>query len=113
MPQPVLAPAGYVPVEALSFADAAAQSVNVTRDTPLPVDDRPFGGFTAIVPGTDQTPQRALFVNTTAAGVVRAKLANDTTVDWPVEVGVSVLPLAAKTVVVAGTTATATYGNLS
>lgn len=70
---------------------------------------RAVQGVEPITPGTDGTPRRGLLIVCTSPGDVRIKLADDSLLTIPVGVGLTILPLAVKTVVAAATTATATY----
>lgn len=110
---PIVAPAGYVPELALAFADTGGLAQQVSGATPLPVDDRAYASATAIVPGVDQPPRRAIAIMAGGAGTVVIKLADDSLLALPVDAGLSILPFAVKTVVVAGTTATASFASLS
>lgn len=113
MPQPlILAPAGFIPEHALVFADPQGLALPVTDATPLPVNDRAYASAVAITPGTDGPPRRALAIVASASGTVVVRFADDTTLALPVDTGLSILPFAVKSVVVAGTTATASYASL-
>jgi hypothetical protein len=90
------------------------KAVPVSADDPLPTAARGYRSATAIVVGTNQTPGRAVHVIATVAGLVKVRLADDTEVLFPVIEGVTILPVEAKTIVAAGTTATVTgYLNLA
>ena len=72
-----------------------------------------FLGEVALTPGTaDSTARRSLKVTCTVAGNVAVIYADGSSGVWPVTIGVQTLPIAITTVVIAGTTATATYANL-
>lgn len=107
----VEAPAGFVPEVAIAYVTGTGPVV-VGADAPLPVTERSFRGAVPIVVGTDQSPQRGIAIVATTAGTVQVKLADDSVLALPVATGLSILPLAAKGVVAAGTTAVATYSNL-
>jgi hypothetical protein len=111
MTNPISAPAGFVPQMAVSFS-AAGNALPVDADNPLPTGERAFQGMVAIVPGTDQAPARGVAITCTVAGNAVFKLADGSQLTVPVDTGLAILPLAVRTVVVAGTTATATYANL-
>lgn len=72
----------------------------------------PYEGAVAIVADTDQDPQHAIAISATVAGAVKMKLADNSTLTVIVPIGVTILPLAVKTVVSTGTTATVTCANL-
>lgn len=101
----------------LSLAKLVAdvwKSVPVSADDPVPTAARGYRSATAIVVGTNQTPGRAVHVIATVAGLVKVRLADNTEVLFPVIEGVTILPVEAKTIVAAGTTATVTgYLNLA
>jgi len=78
----------------------------------LHTDERPIQGMLVITPDSNQTTGRQIAINCTAAGNVQLKLADDTLLTIPVDIGLLILPFAVKTVVSAQTTATATYANL-
>lgn len=107
----VRAPAGFVPAVAIAFRDAAG-AVSVDSGHPLPTSDRPFEGAIAIEAGVDQAPGRAISIIATVAGTVQLRLADDSSILLPVSTGLSILPFAVRTIVPAGTTATATFFNL-
>lgn len=107
----IAAPAGFVPEVAMTFAGPAG-AVCVGPDDPLPMREASFGGAVAIAPGTDQPPLRAVAIACTVAGTVTLKLADGSMLAVPVQTGFSILPFAVRTVVAAGTTATASYANL-
>ena len=101
----------------LSLAKLVAdvwKSVPVSADDPVPTAARGYRSATAIVVGTNQTPGRAVHVIATVAGLVKVRLADNSEVLFPVIEGVTILPVEAKTIVAAGTTATVTgYLNLA
>jgi hypothetical protein len=76
------------------------------------------GPMTAAAPVTASdsvpvTPGLQLLINCTAAGNVKLGFANGSSVTIPVPIGLTSLPWAVNQVFVTGTTATATYTNLS
>lgn len=111
MSVPVLAPACYVPAMAVSFTTNGS-ATSVDADHPLPVSERAYRGAVEIVPGTEDTPGRGVAITCTTMGTVAFLLADGSTLSVPIDTGFTVLPLAARTVNPAGTTAIATYANL-
>jgi hypothetical protein len=111
MPDPIATPGGYVTPSAIAYA-ASAHAMLVDLDHPLPVGERPFQGAAPITPGVDEAPGRAIAIQCAVPGAVSLKLANDSQFTLPVETGLSIFPLAVKTVVASGTTAVASYANL-
>lgn len=73
--------------------------------------DIPIKSFYAITPGTSAPLGQVFVVNCTVAGNVVVRMSGGMNHTIPVAVGYSVFPYEVETVVVAGTTATATYEN--
>ena len=113
-PTPVAAPANYVTPNTLALGDLGESAIAVSAANPVPVAVRPFGGTVALTVGAaDQAPGRGVRIACTIAGNVAVKLAHDSIETVPVGEGLSILPYAAKGIVAAGTTATATYAILA
>lgn len=74
-------------------------------------DNLPIRSVNVITPGTEAPAGRLFIVNCTVAGNVTVTLLGDTNHTIPVAVGYSVFPYSVTNVVVADTTATATYAN--
>lgn len=72
-----------------------------------------YGGSSALTVGTAAAPGRALAVVATVAGNVSATLSGGSTLVFPVPVGLTIIPLSVSEINSSGTTATATYANLS
>ena len=109
-------PLAYARAVVLSLAQIVGDktsAIAVDANHPIPTASRGYRTSTAVVVGTNGTPGRAVHVTCTVAGDVKLRLTDDSEIVLTVEVGGSVLPFEAKTVVVAGTTATATYRNLA
>lgn len=69
---------------------------------------RPYSEAVTITPGSPVAASRGVFIACTAAGTVRLKMANSTTIDVPVNVGPNMLDFwSIRDVVAGGTTATA------
>lgn len=110
---PINTPAGYITQVGVAYASPdGSAALAVGLDSPLPIAERPLGSATPIVPGADQAPRRAVAIACTAPGTAVLKLADDSLFAVPLASGLSILPLAVKTVVTAGTTATASFTNL-
>ena len=78
----------------------------------MKIQEDGYRGVLSITVDADGVPQRGLRIVCTVAGNVALKFADDTTDIMPIEVGLTVLPYAVKTVLATGTTATATYKHL-
>lgn len=113
-PAPIVAsPATYVTQHALVLGAPGAPAEPVGPDHPLPVHEQPFATSATLTPGgADSPPRRAVQVACSASGDVALKLADGGTLIVPVEAGLSILPFAVRGVVVAGTTAVASYASL-
>ena len=137
---PIQSPAAFVPARAAAFADIDGSAISVSASAPLPValaaggsslavsnfpanqvvsgsvadpNSAAFFGEVVLTAGTaDTAPRRALKINCTVAGNVAVLYADGSSGVWPVTIGVQTLPIAITTIVIAGTTATATYANL-
>jgi hypothetical protein len=109
--QPISAPAGFVPEQAISYSNAGA-AVLVDPDNPLPTQEPSFRAARAMTPGVDAAPGRAVAIVAGSGGDVALKLADDSTITVPVPAGLTLLPFAAKAVLAVGTTAVATYTSL-
>ena len=110
----VATPTTYITKQALAMGDAGDPPVAVSAINPLPVSDKAFGSVLALMPGaSDAIPRRAIRIACTAPGTIAMKLADDSVETVPVEVGLSILPYAIKAIVVAGTTATASFASLA
>jgi hypothetical protein len=107
---------GFARLVVLTIAKLVGEvwkSVPVSADDPVPTAARGYKTATAIVVGTNQTPGRAVHVTCSVAGDIKLRLTDDSEVVLTVGTGVTILPFEAKTVIAAGTTATATYLNLA
>jgi hypothetical protein len=108
---PIAAPAGFVPQAAVTFSTGGT-ATPVDADNPMPTSERGFQGASPIVPGTVQTPGRAVALVCSVAGTAAFELADGSAFSVPVERGLTILPFAVRTILVAGTTASAIYANL-
>jgi hypothetical protein len=72
-----------------------------------------FTGAVAMTVGTTYQAGRSLFINCTVAGNVSVTFFDGSALVVPVNVGVTILPFAVTRVNSSGTTATATYANLT
>ena len=111
---PVVAiPSSIVTPQVAAYGAVGAPPTAVDPDHPLPVSDQPYHGAQPIAIDTDLPPGRAILIDCAVAGRVSLKLADDSELSLPAGAGLSILPLAVKTVLAAGTTATASYASLS
>lgn len=83
--------------------------------SPWQVEEPSITGTVAITPSDSVTVSaaRQFLVNCTVAGNVKVAFSNSSTLTIPVATGMTILPWAIIQVFVTGTTATATYANLS
>lgn len=72
-----------------------------------------FTGAVAMTVGTSYAAARSIFINCTVAGNISLTFFDGSTLVTPVNVGVTILPFAVTKVNSSGTTATATYANLT
>ena len=73
----------------------------------------PFTGVVAMTKGTTYAAGKSLYVNCTVAGNVSVTFYDGSTLTFPVNVGITIMPFAVTQVNKSGTTATATYANLT
>lgn len=94
---------------------ATVQRVTLASNDPLVAAESPVSGATAITPSdtVGVTAGRGILINCTVAGNVKVRFSDTSTITIPVTVGLIILPWAITLVFVTGTTATATYANLS
>jgi len=76
-------------------------------------DSQAFTGAVAMTVGASYAPGRSILIDATAAGNVSLTFFDGSTLVVPVNAGITILPFAVTAVNTSGTTATATYANLT
>lgn len=96
-------------------SDAAATEVQVGSQYPLPTQEFPATSAAAVSASDTVAVAagRSFVINCTVAGNVKVKFADGTALTIAVAVGTLILPWAVILVFVTGTTATATFANVT
>ncbi|MCI4680163.1 hypothetical protein K9U39_10905 [Rhodoblastus acidophilus] len=101
-------PAGSNVIGRIGVDQTTPGTTNAVYDT----QSAPFAGAVAMTPGTIYAAARSVGVLCTVAGNVTFQFSDSSTATIPVSAGWQTFPFACMQIVVAGTTASATYYNL-
>lgn len=105
-------PAHYVTQQAIAFGAVGDPPTSVEPARPLPVADRAYQGVAPFTIGADQPAGRGLLITCTAAGQTALRFADGSTATLPIATGLTILPFAVRAILIAGTTATASFASL-
>ena len=108
--QPVVAPSGYVPAQALCTTSATGKAVCPPALATADVNDAPFASEAAMTVGATVAATRSVKVRCTAAGTATFAMAGGGTSAWDVTVGTQTLPISVTGVT--ASTGTCTFSGL-
>ena len=102
---PIRHPAKFVPLSAIAYGAPGSAATPVTAENPVPVRDQALRSARALEPDVVGIPGHAVLIDCAASGRAELQLADDLILPLTLAPGVTLLPLAVKQLLSAGTTA--------
>ena len=98
-------PAKFVPLTAIATGEPGFAAVPVSAGNPLPCTEKPLTAVRALVTGTVVTPGSVVLIDCSADGKIVLELADGSQLPLSFSAGVTLLPLAVRSIAESGTTA--------
>ncbi|MXP47732.1 hypothetical protein GRI43_10095 [Altererythrobacter luteolus] len=98
-------PAKFVPLTAIATGESGSAAVPISNANPLPCAEKPLAAVRALIPGTNVAPGSVVLIDCSIDGTVVLELVDGSQLPLSFSAGVTMLPLAVRSIAEAGTTA--------
>ena len=98
-------PAKFVPLTAIATGEAGTAAVPISSANPLPCAEKSLSAVRALIPGTNVTPGTVVLIDCSLDGKIVLELVDGSQLPLSFAAGVTMLPLAVRSIAESGTTA--------